>query len=434
MGGPSVVRPVSIYPLLLVNFVGTLGFSIVLPFLVFLVTRWGGNALIYGIMGATYSLFQLVGAPLLGRWSDTYGRRKILLLSQLGTLVSWLVFLIAFTLPTEPLVSVSSGVLGQFAVTLPLVVMFVARACDGVTGGNVSVANAYLADITDEENRNANFGKMAVSANLGFILGPAIAGLLSGTAWRELLPVLAAFGISFVATLIIAFKLPESTPCTIEQDPEPLNIRKTFGQEQKPCLEMGEADKLTVREIFRLDRVTLLLTVYFLVMLGFNFYYVAFPVYASEGLLWSVRDVGVYFSVLSLSMVIVQGPILSRASQKLSDATLSVVGSLILALSFIFFTLPETSLLYSGAVLLALGNGLMWPSVVSMLSKAAGDRHQGAIQGFAGSCGAVASIVGLLAGGALYANLESRVFLVSSVIILSVFFITFWISARSRSR
>ena len=86
-------RPISIYPILSVNFVGTLGFSIVLPFLVFLVTRLGGNALIYGIMGATYSFFQLIGAPMLGRMSDRYGRKRILLVSQLGTLSSWAIFL-----------------------------------------------------------------------------------------------------------------------------------------------------------------------------------------------------------------------------------------------------------------------------------------------------------------------------------------------------
>ena len=424
---------VSLTPILSVNFVGSLGFSIVLPFLVFLVTRWGGNALIYGVMGATYSLFQLVGAPVLGRWSDRYGRRRILLLSQMGTLLSWLIFLAAFALPTAPLVDVDSDLLGKFAITLPLVVVFLARACDGLTGGNVSVANAYLADITSEADRNANFGKMAVSANLGFVLGPAIAGLVSGTSWGELLPVLAALGISLVATLIIAFELPESSPCKLSSDPEQTNVRTIFGQEQKACFEIEKRDPLSLRQVLRLERVAPLLSMYFLVMMGFNFYYIAFPVYASEGLEWSVREVGVYFSALSLSMVLVQGPILSRASKKLGDVTLAVVGSFLLAASFPFYLSSSKPLLYLGAVVLALGNGLMWPSIVSMLSKAAGDAHQGVVQGFAGSFGAVASIVGLLVGGVLYANLRANVFLVSSALIAGVFCLSLWLAVRGGS-
>ena len=92
-------KAIPLYPILLVNFIGTLGFSIVLPFLVTLVLKFGGNAVVYGVMGATYSAFQLVGAPILGRWSDVYGRRRILLLSQAGTLASWVVFLAALYLP-----------------------------------------------------------------------------------------------------------------------------------------------------------------------------------------------------------------------------------------------------------------------------------------------------------------------------------------------
>ena len=124
---PERERPgaASILPILAVHFVGTMGFSIVLPFLVFLIARWGGNALIYGMVGATYSVFQLVGAPILGRWSDRYGRRRILLLSQAGTLVSWLVFLVAFALPAHPLLTVDTPMLGAFALTLPLVIVFV---------------------------------------------------------------------------------------------------------------------------------------------------------------------------------------------------------------------------------------------------------------------------------------------------------------------
>ena len=124
---PEPATTAALLPILSVNFVGTLGFSVVLPFLVFLVTKWGGNAFVYGMMGATYSFFQLIGAPILGRWSDRYGRRKVLLLSQVGTMLSWGIFLTAFCLPVTVISNVDSALLGQFTLTLPLVVMFFAR-------------------------------------------------------------------------------------------------------------------------------------------------------------------------------------------------------------------------------------------------------------------------------------------------------------------
>src|SRR6188474_3404317 len=90
-----------VFPLLLVNFIGTLGFSIVLPFLVFLVMKFGGNAIVYGLLAATYPAFQLIGAPILGKWSDIYGRKKVLLLSNIGTAVGWILFLFALLLRAE---------------------------------------------------------------------------------------------------------------------------------------------------------------------------------------------------------------------------------------------------------------------------------------------------------------------------------------------
>ena len=416
---------VSLYPILAVNFIGSLGFSLVLPFLVFLVTRWGGNALIYGVMGATYSAFQLVGAPILGRWSDLYGRKKILLLSQLGTLASWMVFVTAFFLPPHSLLTVDSEVAGRFVITLPLLAMFLARAADGITGGNISVANAYLADVTEESQRSANFGKMAVSSNLGFILGPAIAGLLGATAWGELLPVCAALMISLVGTVLIAVRLPESNPCLLRSDPEHTSVRKIFGQEQKECFEMKGAAKLSLRKIVSLPNIPYIMVVYFLVMLGFNFFYIAFPVYAVQELKWSVVDTGIFFSVLGLLMAVAQGPVLTRASKRFRDGTLVVAGSFILSASFLCFAWGGGGVVYLGVVFLAFGNGLMWPSVLSILSKAAGNEYQGAVQGFAGSSGAVASIVGLIVGGVLYGFIEAWIFVLSAAILLGVFIMSF---------
>src|ERR687897_3772730 len=112
---------ISLFPLLLINFIGTIGFSIVLPFLVFLVTDFGGNAIVYGILSATYPAFQLIGAPILGRWSDKFGRTKILLLSHAGTLAGWIIFLVGLFLPVTNLFSIDSTIIGTFAITLPFV-------------------------------------------------------------------------------------------------------------------------------------------------------------------------------------------------------------------------------------------------------------------------------------------------------------------------
>ncbi len=409
-----------LYPLLSVNFIGTLGFSIVLPFLVFLVTRLGGNALIYGILGATYSACQLVGAPILGRWSDRRGRKKVLLVSQAGTMLSWAVFLGALLLPATPLLSVDSSVFGAFTLTVPLVVLFLARALDGLTGGNVSVANAYLADITDAKDRSANFGKMAVSSNLGFIVGPALAGVLGATQFGETLPVLAALTISFAATMIIALLLPESRPCVLAASPEQTNVRKMLGQEQRDCFEVTNPRQLSAGDILRLPSVGLLLSVHFLVFLAFNFFYITFPIHAVTGLRWSIVETGAFFSVMGLLMATVQGPLLSYLSNRWSDRTLLVSGSFLLAVSFMFFVSPNTLMIYLGTGFLAAGNGVMWPSLLAIISKATNPDTQGAVQGFAGSSGAVASIVGLLVGGLLYEVVGTWVFGLSAGVTLAV--------------
>ena len=417
-GGRS--KRISLFPILLVNFIGTLGFSIVLPFLVTLVDRFGGNALIYGVMGTTYSAFQLVGAPILGRWSDTYGRRKVLLVSQLGTLLSWIVFLGALFLPASTVLDVDSTVFGAFALTLPLVVLFFARALDGLTGGNVSVANAYLADVTEENDRKMNFGKMAVAGNLGFIVGPTLAGLLGATRYGEIVPVAIALVISLVASAVIAFYLPESRPCVLEAPPEGTTFRKVFGQEQKDCFEIDGGAKVGFKQVLAIPQVPFLLFLYFLIFLGFNLFYTAFPVHALRGLEWSITGIGLFFSFLGLTTVLVQGPLLSKIGSRISDRALTAIGAAILGTAFLFFTSPSLPVLYAGAALFSLGNGLMWPSFMALLANAAGERFQGAVQGIGSSVGSLASIVGLIVGGVLYETVGRGTFAGSSVLIYLV--------------
>jgi len=421
----EIPKQISLFPILLVNFIGTLGFSIVLPFLVFLVTDFGGNALVFGIVAAMYPVFQLIGAPILGRWSDQYGRKKVLLISQGGTLAAWIIFLVALFLPVENIFDVDSAIFGTFVISLPLLVLFIARSLDGITGGNVSVANAYLVDVTSEANRSKNFGKMAISSNLGFIVGPTIAGVLGATIYEETLPVLAALFLSLAAVFVIKFSLKESKPSVIRKIQEKDSVRKVFVDECKDCYKIQDSKKISFKDVFKLKHIPYMLALYFFIFLGFNIFYVSFPIHAVIGLEWNITQMGIFFAVISGLMALVQGPVLSKASKKFSDSRLTIIGSLILGTNFIFFMSNDIVLLYFAGALFAVGNGLMWPSVMSILSKCAGNQHQGAVQGVAGSFGSLASIIGLITGGILYGFFEDSVFLISAGIIFVVFIMSF---------
>ncbi|MDR4489574.1 MFS transporter [Candidatus Nitrosocosmicus agrestis] len=423
-------RQVSIFPLLLSNFIGTMGFSIVLPFLVFLVLDFGGNSLVYGILAAIYPAFQLIGAPILGKWSDKIGRKKILLISNVGTFIGWMIFLVALLVPTLHIYSVNSIILGTFIITLPMAILFLARALDGITGGNISVANAYLADVSTDKNRSKNFGKMAISSNLGFIVGPALAGLLGATVYKELLPVLAAVFISLIALIVIAFKLKESKVASsistsINNTEETESIRKAFSCEPKECYKLPNPNNLSILDVFRLKNISFLLVLYFFIFLGFNVFYTAFPIHAATGLKWSTTEMGIFYSVLSAVMILVQGPILRKALQKFSEEKLVIIGSLILSINFVLFILNSTIFVYVALILFAVGNGLSWPSFMSILSKRAGTVHQGVIQGVGSSMGSLASIIGLVLGGILYNMIGPTTFLVSAVVIFLVFIMSF---------
>ena len=422
----SLVKRPSLFPILLVNFVGTLGFSIVLPFLVFLVMKFGGDAIVYGLLAATYPAFQLIGAPLLGRWSDIYGRKKVLLLSNVGTSVGWILFLFALFLPAEKSFTIDLTFLGTIIIIAPLVLLFLARAIDGITGGNISIANAYLADLSSDETRSKNFGKMAISSNLGFILGPALAGILGGTIYGEILPVTAALVLSLVTLFVIGFLLRESRPLSEEiLVPEEGTIRKVFAQECRDCYSTEGTKKPRFRDIFRLEHISFLLLLYFFIFLGFNIYYAAFPTHAANDLKWSITQLGIFYAVLSGIMVLVQGPILRKALKKFSEEKLVVIGSLILGTNFILFVSNNIVSIGGAVVLFAVGNGLMWPSFMSILSRRAGSKLQGAVQGVAGSIGGLASIIGLTLGGFLYNSIGGATFLISAGIIYAIFVMSF---------
>ncbi|PTB97774.1 MFS transporter [Marivirga lumbricoides] len=400
----------SILPLLTVNFIGALGYSVILPFLVYLVRDFGGNEIIYGLMGAVYPAFQLIGGPILGKWSDKIGRRKILLLSQIGTLASWLIFIVAFFVPH---ITFFEFTFKEDAIlfTLPLIILFVARAFDGLTGGNISVANAYLADISTPQTRKKNFGKMSSAMNLGFIVGPVLSGLIAATASGELKTVILSAFISLVGVFIIQFLLKES------KSGEPDDNSAADLPSSKPA-------------IWKVKDVPIMMVLYFLIFLAFNFFYATFPIYAADILQWDPSQLGPFFTVLSGVMIFTQGPGLNYLNDHFNEKQLFVAGSILLILMFGCLTFTNTIIIYVGAVLFGLGNGLMWPSFLSIFSTKGTKNQQGAIQGFASSFGSFASIIGLVAGGFIFGYLEQRIFMLSAATMLLVLIVGAFINVE----
>ena len=177
-----------LFSIFLIVFIDMLGFGLILPLLPYYAETFGASDTVIGLLVASYAAAQLIGAPLLGRLSDRFGRRPILLISLVGTLLGFLLLGFAST----------------------LFILFAARILDGITGGNISVAQAYISDVTDSKNRAKGLGMIGAAFGLGFIIGPATGGLLSQ--WGYAVPAFAAAGLVAINLLMVALWLPESLP------------------------------------------------------------------------------------------------------------------------------------------------------------------------------------------------------------------------------
>jgi DHA1 family tetracycline resistance protein-like MFS transporter len=422
----SAIFKSKIFPILLVNFIGILGYSLIIPILIYIVTDFGGNGFVYGLLGATYPFFQFIGAPILGKLSDRIGRKKVLIVSQAGTFGSWCLFIAAFFIPVSVLWEQDSTITGSYSMTLPLVMIFIARTLDGFTGGNISVANAYMSDVSTDENRSDNFGKMGASTSMGFVIGPAIAGLLATTILGELLPLIIAALISLAAIFIINIRLKESHPNVVDTGRVSWrNIRRFLQVEHKDCYTEGgknmeEESQMGWRSTLSIAGIPRLFLIYFLNFLAFSLFFAALPVYVSIDLSWTATELGIYLAFFSLIMVITQRPVLKRLSKMYSTKVLVVAGTVSLFFGFMLMSSENLFLIYLAAVFMGFGTGIMWPSFLTILSKSGTADIQGRIQGYGSSMGSMASIFGLLIGGMLVEHLGAKIFAIAGLLFLSI--------------
>ena len=419
---PSADATRALRPLLFVSFLASLSFSIVMPFLVFIVDDLGGNAFVLGLLGAAFSAFQLLGSPWLGALSDRIGRKRVLLFSQLGAALAWLVFLAALWAPARPFLRIEHALIGSFALNLPLLLILLSRSTDGLMNGSISVANALVADMTTGDERKRGFGKMGAATSLGFVVGPLLAGLAAHGLQGIRLLVIVAFLLSALGALVVRVGLQDYRPSgesrrAVARTPT-LHAQKVLGGGPKDCRPGRPLlHRRSFNEVLRIPGMPAMLWLYFLIYLGFSFFYVAFPVHALRVLRWTSDRLGLFYSLLSLVLIVVQSALLPLASRKFGDVTLSLFGNLLLAVSFCLLALPSSQAAFAAALLFGLGNGLMWPSYLSMLSRIGSLELQGSVQGVASSGGSLASILGLLLGGSLYQSIGAWVFVVAASIL-----------------
>ena len=350
-----------LFSIILVVFIDLLGFSLIIPLLPYYAQTFNASDTTVGLLLASYAAAQLIGAPLLGRASDRLGRKPILIVSIFGTFLSFLIF--------------------GFATSL--LVLFVSRILQGLTGGNLSVAQAYITDITDAKSRNRGLGMIGAAFGFGFIIGPALGGLLSNISYS--LPAFVAAALSFINLVLIIFWLPESlTP----------QMRAQMS-EKKSGLSIT-----TFLETLKRPLIGPLLITRFLYSLAFVILQSIFSLFALKRFGMSVVATGFVLTYVGIVAVFTQAWLIGKLSQRFQDMWLIQVGLVVLAFGLLAWAFaPNILLLVLSVTPIALAGGMLNTVLPSALTKAIEAQEVGGILGLSTSIESFTRVIAPLLGG-----------------------------------
>jgi DHA1 family tetracycline resistance protein-like MFS transporter len=350
------VKPLAI--IFLTIFVNLVGFGIIIPLLPFYAQTFGASPLAIGLLFASFSLSQLVAAPILGDLSDRWGRRPVLIFSLLGTVVSFV----------------------MLAVANSLFMLFAARIVDGLSGGNITTARAYIADITTEENRAKAFGVLGAAFGLGFIVGPGLGAALSHISYTA--PIWAAAVITVIAAALAFFWLPET-------------IHRTHAGGRSPWQALGDS--------WRLPHLRVLFTIDFVYWTAFAVYQTTFALFGARRFGFDAAHTGYLLSAFGFLGVVVQGGLVGPIVKAMGERPTLAAGLVSAAIgwggSALTHSLPVfVAMLVPGAI----GIGLCNATLSSLISKSASRGEQGRVQGAAGALESLGRTLGPVWGnGAL---------------------------------
>ena len=342
------MKPLAI--IFLTIFVNLVGFGIIIPLLPFYAQTFGASPLVIGLLFASFSVSQLVAAPVLGDMSDRWGRRPILIFSLLGTVISFVMLALAQSLP----------------------MLFAARIVDGLSGGNITTARAYIADITAEDDRAKAFGILGAAFGLGFIVGPGLGAAFSHISYTA--PIWAAAAITVVATALAYFWLPET-------------VHRAHAGGRSPWRALVDVwDRAHLRVLFTID---------FVYWAAFAVYQTTFALFGSRRFGFDAAHTGYLLSAFGFLGVVVQGGLVAPIVSALGERATLAVG-----LAFAAIGWGGSALTHSVAVFVAMlvpgaiGIGLTNATLSSLISKAASRTEQGRVQGAAGALESLGRTIG----------------------------------------
>lgn len=343
-------------------FLDLFGFGIILPLLPFIAEEFHANPFQIGLLTSTYSFFQLIAAPILGRLSDRYGRKKLLVVSQIGSAAGYILLGLAHSLP----------------------LLFLSRLIDGVTGGNISVAQAYVADVTDKKDRAKGMGMLGAAFGLGFIFGPAFGGFLSQ--WSFAAPAYAAAAMAGLTALATSYFLKES----IDTKKAITSPHTRFNLDE-------------IKKVLSLRPVGLLIIIFLLFNTGFSVIQGNFALWTERTFSYTATENGYLLAFIGVVSASTQLLALPRLLKRFSEIKLLKMGTLAITIGmFSFLLVTKPFMLFFSILFIPFGFGLINPSIQALASENVPPEDYGGVLGTLQSAGSLGRVFGPAGGGELF--------------------------------
>ena len=367
-----MTRPLGI--IFLTIFVNLVGFGIIVPLLPFYAGTFGASPLTIGLLFAVFSLCQLVAAPALGDLSDRYGRRPVLMFSLAGTVVSFVMLALAHS----------------------IALLFAARIVDGLSGGNISTARAYVADITQPKDRARAYGLIGAAFGLGFILGPAISGVLARVSYTA--PIWAAATITLVATAMAWLWLPETVHRAHAGTGNP--FRYLPGLLRRPV----------VRRVLAID---------FMYWFAFSVFQTTFALFVARRFGFDAPRTGYFLAAFGLLGAVIQGGLIRPIVRRLGDQPTFRIGLVCAAVGLVSAAAAHSVAgLAISLVPLAFGIGFGHPTMSSLVSLVGRGDEQGRVQGAASAVESIGRTLGPIWGNASLQHVNESIPYISAAAFL----------------